>query len=381
MEVKIRKMGGFILIGVLSVVFFIFQPFSVVDHKSPEIDPTYHAKVVKFDKSLVMDDNGETNTVIHLEMQVTSGEEKGKAIKVDDDGTFLSGQKEFMVGDEILVSKNDQGGFYLKELVRNKVIYFLFGLFVVIVLAVTGWQGLGSLLGMGFSFLVLFRIVLPGILVGQNPLLMAIIGASLIIPATFSLSHGFTRKTVVAILGTLVALVATGLLAAFFAKMAVLSGLSVEETSYLQVETKKVVDFRGLLLAGMIISVLGIMDDITISQSSIVQQLLNAKKEISFYELYKRAMHVGRDHIASMVNTLVLVYAGASLALLLLFIDYNQSFLEVINYEFMAQEIVQTLVGSIGLILAVPLTTFIACLMLKPNEGGEKEHSGCGHIH
>lgn len=381
MKFQIKKVGGFLMIALVSAVLFVVQPFSPQNHKAPEGDPTYYAEITNVSESVVMEDSENTKKLNHWEMEITSGKEKGKTIKVDDDGTFLKGEKQLKAGDSLIVAKNDQGDFYVKDLVRSKTIYLLFGLFIVVVLAVTGWQGVGSLLGMAFSFLVLFKLVLPGILVGQSPLMMAIFGAMLIIPGTFFLSHGFTRKTSVAILGTLIALVATGLLAVLFAKLSVLSGLSVEEASFLQEETKKVVDFRGLLLAGMVISVLGIMDDITISQSSIVQQLLNAKKKISFYELYKRAMHVGRDHIASMVNTLVLVYAGASLALLLLFIDYNQSFLELINYEFMAQEIVQTLIGSIGLILAVPLTTLMACAFLRSGEVDEKEHSGCGHVH
>ena len=122
------------------------------------------------------------------------------------------------------------------------------------------------------------------------------------------------------------------------------------------------IDFQGLLLAGILISMLGVLDDISVSQASVVQELEGAKKNISFVELYRRTMNVGKDHIASMVNTLVLVYAGASIPLLLLFIDHSHTFWEVLNYEFVAKEIIQTLVGSIGLILTVPVTTFIACI-------------------
>lgn len=381
MKIGIKKIGGFALITLVSALLLVVSPFSDENKKVSGVDPTYFAEVVKVSESVVMKDSENTEKFKNLDLKILNSDSKGKQIELKDDGTFFQGKKKFEAGDQVIVGKNNQGEFYIKDLVRSKVIYLLFGIFIFVVLAVTGWQGIGSILGMLFSFLVLFRLVLPGILVGQDPLLMAISGALLIIPGTFFLSHGFSRKTSVAVVGTLITLIVTGLLSLLFAKLAVLSGLAAEETSYLNEGTKKIVDFRGLLLAGMIISVLGIMDDITISQSSMVQQLINAKKKISFYELYRRAMHVGRDHIASMVNTLVLVYAGASLALLLLFIDYSQSFIEVINYEFMAQEIIQTLLGSIGLILAVPLTTLMACWFLKPTEEDFKEHNSCGHVH
>ena len=163
-------------------------------------------------------------------------------------------------------------------------------------------------------------------------------------------------------MGTLIALIITGILSSVFVEAARLTGFASEEAGFLRV-ARQMINIKGLLLAGIIIGVLGILDDITISQSAIVFQLKEANKKLKFNELYKRAMNVGQDHISSMVNTLVLVYAGASLPLLLLFIDNPQPFFEVINYEIIADEIVRTLVGSIGLILAVPITTLIAALV------------------
>ena len=122
---------------------------------------------------------------------------------------------------------------------------------------------------------------------------------------------------------------------------------------------------KGLLLAGIIIGVLGILNDITISQAAVVNELVKATEKPKPMELYKRAMNVGKDHIASMVNTLVLAYAGVSLPLLLIFINNDHSFLEIINYEFIAEEIIRTLIGSIGLIMAVPITTLIAVYLIK----------------
>jgi uncharacterized membrane protein len=182
----------------------------------------------------------------------------------------------------------------------------------------------------------------------------------MIIPATFYPSHGFNRKTHIAVFSTLIALVATGFLAKFFINFAKLSGLSSEEAGFLQVLNPEVSSMQGLLLAGIIIGVLGVLDDVTVSQASIVGQLKSANPELNTRQLYVRAMKVGHDHISSMVNTLVLVYAGASLPLLLLFTDAAKPFIELVNYEIIADEVVRTLVGSIGLILAVPITTLLA---------------------
>jgi len=190
-------------------------------------------------------------------------------------------------------------------------------------------------------------------------------GSLIIIPVSFFLSHGINRKTLSAIAGTLIALTITGLLSYVFVEKAKLTGFASEEAGFLQNIMQGSVNIKGLLLAGIIIGVLGVLDDITISQSAIVFQLKEANSNFGFTQLYRRAMKVGQDHISSMVNTLVLVYTGAALPLLLLFIHNPHPFSEIINYELIADEIVQTLVGSIGLILAVPITTAIAALAVK----------------
>jgi uncharacterized membrane protein len=213
---------------------------------------------------------------------------------------------------------------------------------------------------MALSFLVIFRLVLPQIIAGADPVAAAIVGALLIVPVTFYLSHGLSRKTTVAVGGTLIALVVTGLLAQFFVEYARLTGLASEEAAFFALSGAEKVDLQGLLLAGIVIASLGVLDDITVSQASIIEELRRANETLSSRELYARAMRVGRDHIASAVNTLVLVYAGASLPLLLLFVVGGRPFLEIVNYEFIAEEIVRTLVGCVGLVLAVPFTSALA---------------------
>jgi uncharacterized membrane protein len=275
----------------------------------------------------------------------------------------------FEEGDEIFVSKMTLPGsepiYTIHDFDRRTPLLILFGIFFIAVLFVSGKQGLEALLGMAFSFTVLIRFVLPLLTLGVSPMLATLAGSALIIPSTFYLSHGVNRKTHIAIGGTLLTLVLTGLLAEIFIPLTKLSGLADESAFYLKAGTDATLNFKSLLLAGVLISILGILDDITISQASIAEELRAAKPNIGAKELYFRCMNIGRDHIASMVNTLILVYAGSNLTFLLLFLSSKQSFDQILNIELLAQEIVFTLIGSIGLICAVPLTSFLACLNPK----------------
>lgn len=304
-----------------------------------------------------------------LEALVIKGSLKDKKIILDSGGIATANNQKYKVNDRLMVvfSQDFQGedNFYISDYIRRNSLAWLFLIFVALVLIIARWRGIMSLLGMGISFFIIFSFILPKIVAGYNPVQVAILGALIIVPISFFLSHGFNKKTLTAIVGTMIALIVTGILAFLFIEMARLTGFSSEEAGFLQIAKKGLINIKGLLLAGIIIGVLGILDDITISQSAIVFQLKEVNKKLGATELYKRAMRVGQDHISSMVNTLILVYAGAALPLMLLFIDSSHSFSEVINYELIAEEVIRTLVGSIGLILTVPITTIIACWVIS----------------
>ncbi len=189
--------------------------------------------------------------------------------------------------------------------------------------------------------------------------------ASLIfIPVNFLVTHGVSKKTIVAFFSTLIVFSLVGVFSYLAIEIFRLTGFSSEEASFLSFYQPNV-DMKGILLAGIMIGALGVLDDITVSQASIVFQLKEVDKNLSQKELFFRAMNVGRDHIASMINTLFLVYAGASLPLLMLFVNNPHPVSEIINYEIIAEEIVRTLIGSIGLILAVSITTYLGCWVSK----------------
>jgi uncharacterized membrane protein len=300
-----------------------------------------------------------------LEVLITQGVMEGQKVEVKVGGDVaVVGQPRYQVDDEVVVVKGEdyEGNpvFYIADFVRRDPLIFLFFLFVVLAITVARWRGLTSLLGLGISFLIIFKFILPLIYVGYDPVLITIFASLVIIPVSFYLSHGLNRKTTIAIGGTLIALIITGFLAQIFVEATKLTGFASEEASFLQVARGNLVNIKGLLLAGIIIGALGVLDDITIAQSALVRQLREANPKMKTKELFTRAMNVGQDHIASMVNTLVLVYTGAALPLLLLFINNPLPFTQVVNYEIIAEEIVRTLVGSIGLITAVPITTLLA---------------------
>jgi uncharacterized membrane protein len=232
-------------------------------------------------------------------------------------------------------------------------------LFVVVTIGISRWKGLRSLLGMAVSFFVITQFILPLILAGYNPVLVTILGSFALLSVTQYLIYGWSMKTHAAVVGILISLVLTGILASLFVGAARLTGFGSEEVGYLQ-STGLPIDPSGLLLAGILIGALGVLDDITISQASSVFELAAANPAFGVRELYRRAMNIGQDHIASTVNTLVLAYVGASLPLLLLFAVFPQPFGQTINREFVTEEVVRTLVGSLGLIAAVPLTTVLA---------------------
>ncbi len=361
-----------LLILAVGIFLWIPEPQKSGFTNTSQEDETLQAKVTGI--------TDETDLKQNLNVKFLNGSLKNESATVENDKQNTVQPENFSVGQKIIVlkSKNSENKTTLHVIdhVRSDKILILFGIFIAVVLLITRFQGFTSLIGMAFSFLVLFQFILPRLLTGGNPILISILGCIIIIPVTFYLSHGFNKKTTISVIGTVLTLIFTGLLAAFFVKITFLSGLASDDASFLKLYTGDTINFSGLLLAGIIISLLGILDDITISQSAVVQELYATKQTLKFWQLYKKAMNVGRDHIASIVNTLILVYAGAALPLFLLFIDQSKSASEVLNYEMIAEEAVQTLVASIGLVLAVPITTLLACTFVgKKDKIIQSKHS------
>ncbi len=246
---------------------------------------------------------------------------------------------------------------------RGRQLLGLVGLFVVAVIALGRGRGALSLVGLGLSLVVIAKFLVPALLSGSPPILTAVVGASAVMVLVLVLAHGPNVRTATAMVGTAGSLLLILLLSAVFVSLTGLSGLTSDDDYFVQAFFGQQLDLRGLLLAGIVIGALGILDDVTVTQVSVVWELRAADPTLPRRELTAAALRVGRDHIASTVNTLLLAYAGASLPLLVIFTTANEGFLDVVTTDVVAQEIVRTLVGSIGLVAAVPLTTALASAM------------------
>lgn len=277
------------------------------------------------------------------------------------------------VGDEIRVAENrlppeaELGGvqidrYSLSDFERRVQLLWLGLLFGLLVVALGRWRGARALVGLGASLGVVVGFVVPAILAGRSPAGVALAGSLAIMIVTFVVTHGLGPKMLAAALGTATALLITLGLGSLFIDLAHLTGLSSDEAIYLRTAVGTI-SIEGLLLAGMVIAALGVLDDLTVTQSSTVLALRRANPSLGFGRLFRAAVDVGHDHIAATVNTLVLAYAGASLPVLLVFSLGDASFGDAVNSEAVAAEIVATLVGSIGLIAAVPLTTALAAAL------------------
>ncbi|MFJ8154663.1 YibE/F family protein [Streptomyces sp. NPDC094468] len=247
----------------------------------------------------------------------------------------------------------------------------LAGIFALAVVVVGRLRGVMALVALAVSFMVLTLFILPAILQGSNPLLVAVVGSSAIMLIALYMCHGLSARTSVAVLGTLVSLCLIGVLGSEFIDWAALTGNTDDNTGLIH-GLYPSIDMSGLLLAGVIIGSLGVLDDVTVTQTSAVWELHEANPTMGWRGLYRAGIRIGRDHIASVVNTLVLAYAGAALPLLLLFSIAQSSVATVANSELVAEEIVRTLVGSIGLVASVPVTTLLAALVVSADRPGKE---------
>jgi uncharacterized membrane protein len=313
---------------------------------------------------------GSNEVCRRITVELLSGEDKGQetSFTVGDLGEGSNAE----VGDRVRVHANPVpttalGGvnvdpYVFSDFERRTPLTILFVIFAALVIVTGRLRGFRALLGLVASLAVIVFFLVPAILDGKTPETAALIGAFAVMFVTIPLAHGFGVKTLAACLGTSVSLLLTLVLAKTFTEVTHLTGFASEEAVYLRA-VAETVSIQGLLLAGMIIGTLGVLDDLTVSQSSTVLALQRAKPTQGFRELFRGAVSVGQDHIAATVNTLVLAYVGASLPALLIFSFGGISFSDAINTEAVASQVVAMLVGSIGLIAAVPVTTALAALL------------------
>ena len=322
--------------------------------------------------------------------RVTARVDEGRARGTLAEFAVMEPALDLTVGDDVRLSENPLplgaqiGGvnvdrWALADFERRTPLLLLAVAFALLVVLTGKLKGLRALIGLAISLAVIVKFVVPALLAGESPGGVALVGSLAIMLTTLVITHGGGAKMLAASLGTAAALVLTLGLGSFFISAAHITGLASEEAIYLRTSVGDI-SVRGLLLAGIVIAALGVLDDLTVSQASTVMALKRANPELGFRGLFREAMAVGHDHVAATVNTLVLAYAGASLPVLLIFSLGYTRFGDAVNSESVASEIIATLVGSVGLIAALPLTTALAAVLASHIPPAQLPRSGT-HAH
>ncbi len=347
---------------------YFFTPLQLKEMSSTFGTGTLRAEVKEIIEEGQVDLGGLVQDYQVMRVELLEGEYQGILMEVDYGRRQVRPEGiRFVAGDQIYVTLGQRPDgiltAYYVETIRTWPLLVLLGVFVCAILLISRWKGLRSLLAMAFSLLVIIGYVIPHILAGEDPVTVSLLGSAILLGVSLYLTYGWTLKTHASVISMALVLVITGTLAALFVAYARLSGYGSEDALFLLQMSDMQINLRGLLLGGMIIGALGVLDDLVTTQSSAVFELHHTDPGLGFSQLFEKAMRIGQDHVAATVNTLVLAYAGAALPTLLMFTLGGGNYGFLLNSEVIAEEIVRTLVGSLGLVTAVPLTTSIAILL------------------
>jgi uncharacterized membrane protein len=394
-RIETHKVIPFLLFFLVLAAFIFIPYFARVELPVAQMSAfgseTVRAEVDEIIEEGQIDLGGTLQRYQLARIEILEGDYEGILMEIDyGQRQVLSGNVYLEPDDHILVTLGVRPDgvitAYFAEHVRTTPLLWLLGAFVLAILFISRWKGLRSLLSMAFSLFVIIRYIIPHILMGEDPVRVSIIGAAILLGITLYLTYGWNLKTHSAVLSMIFVLLITGTLAYAFVVFTRLTGAGDENALFLIQMLNSNINLRGLLLGGMIIGALGVLDDLVTTQASAIFELHRANPGLGFRGLYSAAMRIGQDHVAATVNTLVLAYAGASLPMLLMFSLGRGDFGYVVNFSFIAEEVVRTLVGSLGLVTAVPLTTAIAAGMaLYSHRLGKWKQvlgpEGSGHIH
>lgn len=314
-----------------------------------------------------------------LKIEILEGSHKGQTTTVTNDHLNLKESDKFYL--QISTYQDGQVTYSVSEPIRLMPIMWFTILFIVLVVVFGGMQGIRGLMSLLGSLLVIFYIFLPELLAGRSPILMSLLVSFLIIILGSYVTHGFNRTTSAAVVGMIITIAFTGLMAVYAVDATRLTGFGSDEVVYLNFNTQGRLDIPGLLLGGILIGLLGVLYDAAIGQAVAIEELMVHAPHLTRRKIFERAMRIGREHIGALIDSLALAYVGASLPLLLLFYSSSSaSLLSIINREDFATEIIRTLIGSTGLILAVPITSLVAVYMIRKGSQPSGVH-GCGHSH
>jgi uncharacterized membrane protein len=330
-----------IFLKIISLFLFLFIGFLIFENLKPINNQTIIKKVLFEDNKKIIFEANLNEKEIKVEYQKRNN-------------IFIP-----KVGDRVVVEKNEDN-YFIADFYRLDKLLILVLIFFLIIFFVIGKESIGSIISLILSFVIIFGSILNNLINQTDPIITVLLSMIFLIPISFYISHGISKKTTIAIIGSLFSIIIALILSLIFIKKSFITGTTAEETSFLATITQKNFDFQGLLIASIIIGIFGSIDDIAISQVSVVEKIISANPKMPAKEIYQKAIAVGKDHVNSIINTLVLVYTSASLPLILLFSVSNKNFFEVLNYEIISVEIIRILIATICVIIAIPLTTYLA---------------------
>lgn len=342
--------------------------------QTANINVTFKARVINvLEERIVTRDDGSVKVQQNLLLKGLDSVLDGKEFKTIGIGEFdFISVGAYKAGDTVYVDSiaNDSGEviYFVSDYVRSGWLYLLAAIFVFAAVVIGGRKGFRSLVGLALSFVLIVGLIIPQLLNGANPLIVAILGSFSILVVIIYITDGINKKSHLAILSVFISLILTLSLACLFTWLTRLSGFSTEEATLLIGTSIGSINFQGLLLAGILIGAVGVLDDIILGQIEAVAQIRSANSDLSDSQAYKMAIKVGQTHLGAIVNTLFLTYVGVSLPLLMLFYlspAGQVDIFQVINNDVIATEIVRALVGSIGLMLSMPIATYLASKFLK----------------
>jgi uncharacterized membrane protein len=318
-------------------------------------------------------------TVQDISARIVSGDFKGQVVEITNDFSPMK------IGDTFwgqwVTTNSGATLFAVSDFERRWSLLLLVLLFAVAVVVLGKIQGLRSLMSLTLSILAIIYILIPLLLKGWSPIPVTIFVGALVLFFAIFLTHGFHRISAIAFGGTIIAVAVTSVFASIVTKLTHMTGFATHEAIYLNFNTGGELDFVGIFLASIIIGMLGVLDDISITQVAVVRELYAVAGNIKKSELFTRALSVGKDHVSALVNTLVLAYVGVALPTILFFATATSPMGQIINSEAFAAEIVRTVLGSLGLILTVPLTTWLAVIFLHKTKGVEMTPEEKSHVH
>ncbi len=369
-----RTLNAILFVCGIAAIFSVWTSSVHAQEVYSDYRGTYRAKVLDIIKSekQILSGLGLEQEIQTLRVEILDGPQKDTVVEIQNDHTPLRDGMTFYFN--YLVDTGGAERYVVTNIDRRGSLFVMLALFCGFILLFGGRQGVRALLALCGSFFVIFFVLLPGLLAGWNPLFASFLVSSGVLFMAIFVTHGFNRESVVAYVGTVSAVLLTTLFALFSVSLVHLTGFTGEETVYLDIGTKGMLNFRDLLLGGIIIGMLGVLDDIAVTQAAVVTELYASNPHMSKREVYRKALRVGKEHVGALVNTIVLAYTGASLPLLLYMKTSDMNVMSAVNMEMFATEIVRSVVGSVGLIMTVPIVTLLAVFFLRGYQSTHHHH-------